>query len=261
MHPPRLVALVMVTLSLPAAGLALLCTFASARAQSEIAGWGTRVFNSVWLNESFASVTAGGFHTVALRGDGSVVAWGANFYGQCNVPSLPGGLTYVEVGAAGAIDEEGHTVARRSDGSIVAWGMNSHGQCNVPALPAGLTYVEVAAGYRHTVARRSDGSVVAWGDTSNGKCNVPALPAGLTYVGITAGGSHTIGLRSDGTAIGCGTNSSVPALPAGSLSRGRRRQSVHGCPAQRRFRHPLGFGREQRAFAPSRSYLRWPGRR
>ena len=174
----------------------------------------------------FVEVAAGGQHTVARRSDGSVVAWGDNDYGQCNVPALPAGLTYVEVAAGVA-----HTVARRSDGSVVAWGDNRYGQCNVPALPAGLTYVEVAAGgsphggaaerrlrrrvgeqllrpvqragasgrahlrrgrggrARHTVARRSDGSVVAWGDNAYGQCNVPALPAGLTYVEIAAGGS------------------------------------------------------------------------
>ena len=126
-------------------------------------------------------------HTVARRSDGSVVAWGDNGFGQCNVPALPVGLTYVEVAAGGQ-----HTVARRSDGSVVAWGDNDFGQCNVPALPAGLTYVEVAAGgCWHTVARRSDGSVVAWGWNYYGQCNVPALPVGLTYVEVAAGGcSH-----------------------------------------------------------------------
>jgi hypothetical protein len=76
------------------------------------------------------------------------VAWGDNNYGQCNVPALPAGLTYVEI-AAGAF----HTVARRSDGSVVAWGQNLYGQCDVPALPSGLTYVEIAAGGEQTIAR------------------------------------------------------------------------------------------------------------
>ena len=151
---------------------------------------------------------------MARRSDGSVVAWGDNDYGQCNVPALPAGLTYVEVAAGDC-----HTVARRSDGSVVAWGCNGDGQCNVPALPAGLTYVEVAAGGCHTVARRSDGSVVAWGDNNYGQCNVPALPAGLTYVEVAAGGCHTVARRSDGSVVAWGYNGygqcNVPALPAG----------------------------------------------
>jgi hypothetical protein len=35
-------------------------------------------------------------HTVARR-DGSVVAWGDDQSGQCQVPALPAGLTYVEI--------------------------------------------------------------------------------------------------------------------------------------------------------------------
>jgi hypothetical protein len=85
---------------------------------------------------------------VARRSDGSVVAWGYNGNGQCNVPALSPGLSYVEVAAGG-----GHTVARRSDGSVVAWGENRGGQTHVPVVPAGLTYVEVASDYYHAVAR------------------------------------------------------------------------------------------------------------
>ena len=181
---------------------------------------------------------------MARRSDGSVVAWGCNGYGQCNVPPLPAGLTYVEVAAGLRM----HTVARRSDGSVVAWGDNFDGQCNVPALPAGLTYVEIAAGGRpHGGAperrlrrrvgeqlrrpvqragasgrahlRRGRGGRVshAWragatapssrgGTTSYGQCNVPALPAGLTYVEVAAGDGHTVARRSDGSVVAWGDN-------------------------------------------------------
>jgi alpha-tubulin suppressor-like RCC1 family protein len=176
-----------------------------------------------WIN----NVTIYPGHTVALRSDGAVVAWGDNSFGQCNVPALPPGLTYVEVSAGPQ-----HSAARRSDGSIVAWGNNSSGQCNVPALPPGLSYVEVSAGgtpgytgrslvsVSHTVARRSDGSVVAWGDNTHGQCNVPALPPGLTYSSISAGTLHTTALRSDGAVQAWGDNvdgqCNVPPLPGGS---------------------------------------------
>ena len=115
------------------------------------------------------------------------MAWGDNANGQCNVPSIPIGLTYVEVSAGRA-----HTVARFSDGSAVAWGDNSYGQCNVPALPSGLSYIEISAGGYHTVARRSDSSVVAWGRNNFSQCNVPVLPIGSTYIEIAAGTYHNV---------------------------------------------------------------------
>ena len=81
--------------------LACLVLTGTARAQSNIKGWGSSVFDSSWNSETaFVEVAAGDGHTVARRSDGSVVAWGHNDYGQCNVPALPVGLTYVEVAAA-----------------------------------------------------------------------------------------------------------------------------------------------------------------
>src|SRR5262245_1881930 len=155
------------TLRLPLSALvipALTALLAATGAAQDVVGWGQQVFNSAWNNEPFAGIAAGYSQTLARRSNGSLVAWGDNRYGQCSVPALPPGLTYVEV-AAGTF----HSVARRSDGSVVAWGYNSFGQTSVPALPPGLTYVEVAAGSEHTVARRSDGSVVVWGSNLNGQ--------------------------------------------------------------------------------------------
>ena len=87
-------------------------------------------------------------HTVARRSDGSVVAWGDNYDGQCNVPALPPGLAYVEIAAGGTTPWRAAATARSSPGEH-----NNYGQCNVPRLAAGLAYVEVAAGVDHTVAR------------------------------------------------------------------------------------------------------------
>jgi len=71
------------------------------------------------------AIAAGGWHTVALKPDGTVVAWGVNDEGQCNVPS---DLKNIIAIAAGAW----HTVALRQDGTVVAWGGNASDQCNVP---------------------------------------------------------------------------------------------------------------------------------
>jgi alpha-tubulin suppressor-like RCC1 family protein len=140
-------------------------------------------------------VAAGGYHTVAVKADGTVVAWGYNGYGQTNVPQ---GLTGVAQVAAGLH----HTVALKWDGTVVGWGSNWAGQTNVPP---NLTDVEqVAAGGYHTVAVKFDGTVVAWGKNGNGQATVPA---GLTGVEqVAAGGRHTVALKSDGTVVAWGSN-------------------------------------------------------
>jgi hypothetical protein len=122
---------------------------------------------------SYVALSGGENHTVALRSDGTAVAWGHN---PGTVPTLPPGVAYVQIAAGGV-----HSAALRSDGSIVVWGSNQYGQYDVPPLPAGTVYVEVAAGARHCLARRSDGVVVSWGWNYFGQCTLPALDAGTSF--------------------------------------------------------------------------------
>jgi alpha-tubulin suppressor-like RCC1 family protein len=68
-------------------------------------------------------VAAGGDHTVGLKSDGTVVAVGRNYLGQCNV----GGWMDITQIAAGW----DYTVGVKSDGTVVAVGDNEVGQCNV----------------------------------------------------------------------------------------------------------------------------------
>jgi hypothetical protein len=136
---------------------------------------------------TYVEAAGGAWHSLARRSDGSVVAWGNNLAGQCDVPALPAGLSYVEVVAG-----TNHSIARRSDGSVVAWGNNLAVQCDVPALPAGLSYTEVAAGQLFSVLRRSDDSIVSFGNNHLGQLDLPALPAGMRYVEVSASGDRTV---------------------------------------------------------------------
>ena len=110
--------------------------------------------NSEATHDEFTAIAARAFHTVALKTDGSVVAWGWNTRGQTDVPNELKDMTAI---AAGAF----HTVALKTDGSVVAWGDNGSGQTDVPNGLKDVTVI--AAGDYHTVALKADGSVVAWG--------------------------------------------------------------------------------------------------
>ncbi|MDZ5461099.1 PxKF domain-containing protein [Azohydromonas lata] len=150
-------------------------------------------------------VSCGTFHTVALKRDGTVVAWGWNGLGQTDVPA---GLNHVRAIAAG----DGHTVALKDDGTVVAWGDNSQGETTVPAGLSGVR--AIAAGYRYTAALKDDGTVVAWGDNSQGQTSVPA---GLNNVrAISIGTLYTVALKRDGTVVAWGWNETGQAnVPAG----------------------------------------------
>jgi len=138
-------------------------------------------------------VAAGDLHTVGLESDGTVVAVGYNYYGQCNV----GGWTNIIQVDAGGYH---HTVGLKSNGTVVAVGDNHYGQCNVGGW---TNMVQVAAGGYHTVGIRSNGTVVAVGDNSYGQCNVGGW---TNIVQVAADGCHTVGLKSNGTVVATGNN-------------------------------------------------------
>jgi hypothetical protein len=132
------------------------------------------------------AIAAGGYHTVALKRDGTVVAWGYNNEGQTDVPA---GLSGVMAIAAGGW----HTVALKSNGTVVNWGYDDYGQTNIPV---GLSNVRaIAAGSLHTVALKRDGTVVAWGWNYYGQTSVPAKLSDI--MAVAGGADHTVALKSD----------------------------------------------------------------
>lgn len=170
---------------MPSARLAgaLLALAAALPAQSAVHGVGRQRFDSTWAEASdFVEVRAGGFHTLARRTDGSVVAWGAG--GSCAVPPLPAGLRYTAMAAGYA-----HSLLLRSDGQVVAFGSSQYGQTAVPTLPPGVTFTAVAAGGSHSAALRSDGAMIGWGSNSYGQLIAPTLPTGLAWVEVQCFGS------------------------------------------------------------------------
>jgi alpha-tubulin suppressor-like RCC1 family protein len=137
-------------------------------------------------------ISSGLYHSMAIKEDGTVVAWGRNDVGQCDVPY---GLKAVSISAG-----DYHSMALKEDGTVVAWGMNRSGQCD---FPDGLKAVSISAGFEHSMVIEEDGTVVAWGDNSYGQCDVPY---GLKAVSISAGFARSMALKEDGTVVAWGMN-------------------------------------------------------
>lgn len=167
---------------------------------------------------------AGAFHSLALLTDGTVVAWGANDYGQLGdgtsgsgagkaypvrVRGL-GGSGYltgvVEVAASGVA-----SFARLADGRVVSWGykdtLGSGGTTSrsVPGLVGGINgsgiltgAAKIYAGVSHVAAVLSDGRAVTWGVEDHTPLKYPTLikdAAGAVLSGVSgcaAGGGHTL---------------------------------------------------------------------
>ncbi len=86
-------------------------------------------------NQDFAGAACGSIHSLGLRQDGTIVAWGNNESGQCDVPDSGPFLMVAAGGFYGLYFPPyylGHSLALREDSSIVAWGSNEYGQCDVP---------------------------------------------------------------------------------------------------------------------------------
>ncbi|MHC4087399.1 MAG: RCC1 domain-containing protein [Planctomycetota bacterium] len=133
--------------------------------------WGTSECQ-VLDGRDFVAISAGGSHNVALKTDGTLVAWGDNTCGQCS--STPVGNDFVAISAG-----DRHNLAMKSDGTLTAWGDNTWGQLNTPA---GYNYTAIAAGNYHNLALHSDGWLAAWGKDEYGQCrNTPTGEGGTAW--------------------------------------------------------------------------------
>ena len=158
-------------------------------------------------------IAAGYGYMVALKSNGSVVAWGDNTYGKCDVPSNLSGVVQIAAGS--------HTVALKADGTIVAWGPKNYncgytsewdyGQCITPTDLSGV--VQIAPGTHAGscfAVSKSDGSVVSWGVYKYGiqtnYCKLDQPDSVANAVQIAMGYDHVIALKSDGSVVGWGSS-------------------------------------------------------
>jgi len=178
-------------------------------------------------------------HSLALKSDGTVYAWGKGDHGQLGIhsnndhtipyqvhgPDNVGYLYGITKVAAGA----NFSLALKSDGTVWAWGEGGHGQLGIHSNndhtipyqvhgPGNVGYltdiVDVAAGQQHSLALRDDGTVWAWGANGDGQLGIHTNddhtvpyqvhgPNGEDYLSgiieVAAGDYFSLAVKADGT--------------------------------------------------------------
>jgi alpha-tubulin suppressor-like RCC1 family protein len=151
------------------------------------------------------AISAGNYHAMALKADGTVVAWGDNLFGQVGdgttfakleptqVIGLGPGSQVVQISAG-----FNHSFARRADGTVLCWGRGSFGNCGTGSfaspltapvqtlLPSGRRAKGVNAGGNSTIALLDDDTVWTWGNNPNGQLGIGPAPMQGLPVHVTA---------------------------------------------------------------------------
>ena len=168
-------------------------------------------------------------HTLAVKSDGTLWAWGNNYEGQLGTGTVGEQLpSPLQVGTASnwamVACGQYHTLAMKSDGTLWGWGRNGNGQLgdgtgtttNSPVqVGTANNWVTVASGAYHALALKSDGTLWAWGHNGVGQLGDGSTTQRLSpvqvgtannWATVACGAGHTLAVKGDGTLWGWGDN-------------------------------------------------------
>ena len=176
---------------------------------------------------SVRTVAAGGYHSLAIKTDGTLWAWGRNTAGQLGNNTTTQSTTPIQsliTNVIGIAAGTNSSYALSTNLTVWAWGQNDKGQLcdntiierHVPVLTGATNTAIIAAGSKFGLAGTFDSIVAGYGDNSNGQLgdntttdrHVPALTHGFAFsplinIDFSTG---TTSLEHGQAGIGQGTN-------------------------------------------------------
>ena len=168
--------------------------------------------------------STGGYHTAAIKTDGTLWTWGYNGYGNLGdntavnksspVTTAGGGTNWKQV-AGGYF----HTASIKTDGTLWTWGYNNYGGLGdnttvsksspVTTVAGGTNWKQVSGGQYHTAAIKTDGTLWTWGYNGYGNLGdnttvdksspVTTVAGGTNWKQVACGYRHVAAIKTDGT--------------------------------------------------------------
>ena len=155
---------------------------------------------------NWKQVSSGGYHTAAIKTDGTLWVWGQNDSGQLGnntvnniltpITTFSGGTNWKEVACG-----QTHTIAIKTDGTLWTWGASFFGglgnndsatnRCTpVTTFAGGTNWRQVAAGTNFSAAIKTDGTLWSWGRNTYGQLADNTTTTRSTPVTTFAGGNN-----------------------------------------------------------------------
>jgi len=136
---------------------------------------------------NWESASHSGYHSAAIKTDGTLWIWGGNEYGELGnddttdvsspIQTITGGSNWAQVSCS-----RDNTAAIKDDGSLWVWGRNGDGQLGtnntqtvsspIQTIAGGNDWAQVSFGRRFVGAIKNDGTLWMWGDNSVGQLGV-----------------------------------------------------------------------------------------
>lgn len=179
--------------------------------------------------QCWQKIVAATTHSLAIRNDGTLWAWGANSNGQLGIGSTVDKNVQTQVGtdnnwiniAAGS----NFSLGLKSDGTLWTWGGDNNGQLGNGSITGNVTvptqigtdtdWQNIFSGSYAVFAIKSNGTLWSWGENNKGQLGVGGYTnrSAPTQVGtdtnwqkVSGGTSHTLAIKTDGTLWAAGYN-------------------------------------------------------